>query len=180
MAGEAYSQRLSRSKEEPDLLRPMTSPSSAPTPAPSDPARPTIFKLGVGLLVIHELIVIGLCSFGGVIGAFGILFGSLQSPDSDDIGLMVLFGSLVAFLLMLGVGIACCSLVVCFLAWSGSRVWLQALIVIALINCVVVVPNPLGILAAVLCVLGSLQYLESTAGEPEVATEPTTESEPED
>jgi len=164
----------------------MTSPSPAPVPSSSDDPRPTTFKLGVGLLVIHELIVIGLCAFGGLIGAFGILYGSLSAPVSGDIGLMVLFGSMIAFLLILGVGVACTTLVVCLLAWNGSRVWLQALIGMALINCVVVVPNPLGILAGVLCVLGSLQYLESTADEREAESasasiaEPEPEPDPED
>jgi len=144
----------------------MTSPTFASVPSRSDDPRPPIFKLGVGLLVIHDLIVIGLCAFGGVLGAFGILFGSIRMPESGGIGVMLLFGSLIALFLMLGVGLACLSLAVCFMAWSGTRVWLQALIGVALLNCVVVLPNPIGILAGVLCVLGSLQYMENMECEP--------------
>ena len=165
----------------------MTSPTFVSVPSRSDDPRPPIFKLGVGLLVIHDLIVIGLCAFGGALGAFGILFGSLNTPESGGIGVMLLFGSLIALFLMLGVGLAFISIAVCFMAWSGSRIWLQALIVIALLNCVVVLPNPIGILAGVLSVLGSLQYMEnmerdSAAQSPDAASslDTTTDPDPED
>jgi hypothetical protein len=138
----------------------MSHPQTAPAPTTGAIERPTLFKIGVGLLVLHELLVLGLCALGGVVGALAILFGSLTEAAENGLTVVVLIGGVVAIMLMVGVLLAVGSLTVCAMAWNGSRVWLQALIGVALINCVVVAPNPLGVLAAVLCVLGSLEFMK--------------------
>lgn len=134
---------------------------SVPTEAPAVD-RPPLFKLGIVLLVVHELIAIGLFAVGGVVGAFAILFGSLRVVESASAPVVILVGAAIVFALTLGLALAISTIGVCVMAWRGARVWVQALIALALINCVVMAPNPLGILAAVLCVIGSLQVLEST------------------
>ena len=171
-----------RSKEKVELPTSMPTPQTVAAPSAGALERPTLFKIGVGLLVVHELIVLGLCALGGVVGALAILFGSLSDGASDGITAMVLLGGVAALLLMLGVFLAIASLAVCAMAWNGSRVWLQTLIGVALINCVLVAPNPLGVLAAVLCVLGALEFLQQQRDELGLkpATEVANETEQED
>lgn len=137
---------------------------------PEDP-RPPLLKLGIALLVVHELVVIALCALSGAVGAILLLMGAASDPGEEAAPFLLLAAGMGGLLLLLLVGCAVLSLVVCALAWRGSATWLKALIGVALLNCIVVVPNPLGILAAVFCVLGGLDAL----GRPR---EPVAEPEP--
>ena len=127
---------------------------------PTD-SRPPLLKLGIALLAVNEMLVIGACGIGGVLGSMAILLGSVQPESPDDIAWLVVIGALVAFVLAMIAMFAILSLGVCAMAWRGSRPWVAGLIGVALVNCIVVVPNPVGILAAVFCVLGALEFLEN-------------------
>ncbi len=126
---------------------------------PEETPRPALLKLGIGLLAAHEVVVVALCALAGAIGTLALFLGAT--------GLDLQAGGIALVLVVLGglllVGLMACalfSLAVCVLAWRGSRRWVQVLIGVALLNCVVVLPNPLGILAAVFCVLGGLEHLQ--------------------
>jgi hypothetical protein len=130
----------------------------------TDP-RPPILKLGIALLAVNDILVLGLCALGGVLGSLAIVLGGLERDDPSDgrIALVALLGAVAAFVLVVVAGFAVLSLGVCAMAWRGSRPWVAGLVGVALLNCIVVLPNPLAIVAAVLCILGGLEFLENDA-----------------
>jgi hypothetical protein len=138
----------------PDAERQEVRWSAYPSPWSSSDSRPPLLRLGIALLVANEVLLIGACAIGGVLGSIAILLGS---------GLVVAIGALAAFVLATVACFAVLSLGVCAMAWRGSRAWVGGLVVVALVNCIVLIPNPLGILAAVFCVLGALEFLEKDA-----------------
>ena len=87
--------------------------------------------------------------------------------SNSDAAVLVFLAGVAAIVLVVLVGLAMLSLAVCALAWRGGRGWLRALIGVAVVHCVVLVPNPLGILASILCVLGGLEALEQPIEEDE-------------
>lgn len=123
--------------------------------------RPLLLRLGIGLLAVHEVLVIGLAALVGVIAGTLVLMGAGGLEPAVLLGV----GAVVACFVTLIVGVATFSLVVCFLAWRGSRVWVQVLLGVAIVNCVLVAPNPVGILAAVFCVLGGIDHLKATSAD---------------
>lgn len=125
------------------------------------PERPLLFKLGVALLVANSVLVVGICAMGGLLGSLAVLLGSVRTDSPGEVTSVVLVGALFAFVLGTIACFSMLSLGVCAMAWRGSRPWVAGLVGVALVQCIVLIPNPLGILAAVFSVLGALEVLDS-------------------
>lgn len=123
--------------------------------------RPPLLLLGIGLLALNQLLLVCLCSVAGAVGSVALLFAAQDLEGDRDAVALVVAAALGGGVLLLLLGFAVLSLGVCALAWRGGRGAVKALIAVALVGCVAPLPNPLGILASVLAVLGGLQHLEA-------------------
>lgn len=126
-------------------------------------ARPSLLKVGICLLALHDVLVLAFSVFAALVGTVLFVIGSWGAGEPT---LIVLVAAVAAAVLAAVVTLAGLSLGVCAMAWRGARAWVGGLILVALLNCIVIVPNPLSVLAAVLCVVGGLQRLDE---EPEAA-----------
>ncbi len=91
---------------------------------PESPAR--LLKMGIALLVIHELLVVSFYAVGVLCS-----MATAPAPGQREIGEANVIGAVIA------VG-----------GLAGTA------------NGIALVPNPIGILAAVLCVIGGLEHLD--------------------
>ena len=146
--------------------------------------RPPLLKLGIVLLAVNAVFVIGLCAVGGILGSMAVVLSATDSSSSgpSELGTMAVVGAVVALVLFVVASFSVLSLGVCAMAWRGSRPWIAGLVATALLNCIVLVPNPLGIVAAVLSILGALEFLEKEGSQDKIASvgEPATASTPDD